>query len=243
MDEGEISRRLSSISTVWTVVAAAHQGPPDEASVARKALVERYLRAIYRYLLGAVRDAEVADELCQEFCLRFVRGDFRNADPQRGRFRDLLRTALINLVINYQKRKKPLPLAAESQLEAPPPGDPEADFVARWREELLRRAWEALEAYQQESGRPLYTVLHCRADQPRLSSEELAEQLSERLGKPLTAVAFRQVLHRARVKFAALLEEEVRQSLPPGAPPERIEEELVELGLFQYCRSARRLGE
>jgi hypothetical protein len=52
----------------------------------------------------------------------------------------------------------------------------------------------------------------------------------------------RQTLHRARVKFAALLEEEVRQSLP-GEPPERVEEELVELGLFSSCRPTRRPGE
>src|SRR4051812_1666571 len=116
MDEREIARRLNNISTVWSLVLQAHQGPPDATAVARQALVERYLGAVYRYLLGAVRNPDTADELCQEFCLRFVRGDFRNADPARGRFRDLIKTALINLVINHQKRKRPLHLEQEGQL-------------------------------------------------------------------------------------------------------------------------------
>jgi hypothetical protein len=47
-----------------------------------------YHRAVHRYLLGALRDEDAAEELFQEFALRFVRGDFRWADRGRGRFRD-----------------------------------------------------------------------------------------------------------------------------------------------------------
>jgi RNA polymerase sigma-70 factor (ECF subfamily) len=238
MDEQEVALRLSNISTRWTMVTQAHRAPPDEdTAAAQEALVERYLGAIYRYLLGAVRDPDVADELFQEFSLRFVRGDFRNADPKKGRFRDLVKTALINLVINHQKKKRPLPLATESGVEAPATWDPDAEFTARWREELLRRAWKALQAYQEESGRPFHTVLRFKADHPKLSSTELAEQLGVRLGKPLTSAALRQTLHRAREKFAELLVEEVRATLP-GADDARVEQELIDLGLFSYCRPA-----
>jgi DNA-directed RNA polymerase specialized sigma24 family protein len=48
-----------------------------------------------------VRDPEVADDLAQEFALRFLRGDFQRADPERGRCRDYLKRALINLVHDY----------------------------------------------------------------------------------------------------------------------------------------------
>src|SRR5262249_13835802 len=114
-------------------------------------------------------------------------------------------------------------------------GDPDAEFNALWRAELLRRAWSALEAYQQESRRPLHTVLRFKADHPRLSSTELAEHLGERLGKAITSAALRQTLHPAREKSAELWPEEVRQSLP-GASADRVEQELLDLGLFRYCR-------
>ena len=33
-----------------------------------------------------------------------MRGDFGRADPERGRFRDYVKTTLINLVINQRKK-------------------------------------------------------------------------------------------------------------------------------------------
>src|SRR4051812_43279977 len=90
--------RLSNISTLWTMLLCAHDAPKDRAQSARHALLERYGRAAYRYLLGAVHDSEAAKELAQELAVRFLRGDFHRADPDRGRFRDYLKTALIHLV-------------------------------------------------------------------------------------------------------------------------------------------------
>ena len=63
MDENELARRLSSLTTYWSEVKLAHQGTADEASAARRQLLERYLGAVYRYLLGAVRDPDVANAL------------------------------------------------------------------------------------------------------------------------------------------------------------------------------------
>ena len=58
-----------------------------------------------------------------------------------------------------------------------------------------------------------------------------------RLGRPLTAAGGRQMLHRARERFADRLIEEVAHSL--GDPtPERLAEELIDLGLYEHCRPA-----
>ena len=66
---------------------------------------------------------------------------------------------------------------------------------------------------------------------------ELAQQLSARLNRPLTAPGVRQILHRARAKFGELLLEEVFHSLRyPSA--ELLEQELIDLGLLPYCRPA-----
>src|SRR5437879_1637637 len=104
MEPANPDPRLSHISTLWTLVEQAHRGPADAIGPAQRLLLERYAAVVHRYLGGALRDADAADELFQEFCLRFLRGDFRRADPQRGRFRDFLRTALVNLVVDYHRR-------------------------------------------------------------------------------------------------------------------------------------------
>src|SRR5207302_1174530 len=81
------------------------------------------------------------------FALRFVRGDFKRADPSRGRFRAFLKTALYHLVIDYQRRRRHLPLtpeAPEPAVEAASLHDADRDFLATWRAELLNRAWQDL---------------------------------------------------------------------------------------------------
>jgi RNA polymerase sigma-70 factor (ECF subfamily) len=70
-----------------------------------------------------------------------------------------------------------------------------------------------------------------------MRSPQLAEQLTARLGRPFTAAGVRQTLHRAREKFADLLLDELAHSLEyPQA--EQLAQELVELGLLDYCRPA-----
>ncbi len=63
----------------------------------------------------------------------------------------------------------------------------------------------------------------------------MAEQLATRLGKSFTAAGVRQILHRAREKFAQLLLDEVTESLE-NPTPEQLEQELVELSLLDFCR-------
>ena len=81
MGHAEPDDRLSRIATQWSAVIAAHAGPPDAAEAVRNRLLLRYTGPVYRYLLGAVRDPDAAADLCQEFAVRFLRGDFRRAGP------------------------------------------------------------------------------------------------------------------------------------------------------------------
>jgi RNA polymerase sigma-70 factor (ECF subfamily) len=116
-------------------------------------------------------------------------------------------------------------------------------FVESWRQELLARAWQALAEVEAQTGQPFHTVLRLRVDQPDLRSPQLAEQLAERLGKPVSAAGVRQSLHRARDRFAGLLLDEVVQTLGKSAD-EDLEQELIELNLLAYCQPAldRRKG-
>ncbi len=68
MGKEDSDPRLSRISTLWTVVCRAKGGPAAAVTAAQEELMHRYRRAVYRYLLGALRDPDAADELTQEFC-------------------------------------------------------------------------------------------------------------------------------------------------------------------------------
>lgn len=228
--------RLSNISTAWTLLRQAHEGPPDLARLARELLTERYGGAVRAYLGKALADANAADDLAQEFALGLVAGRFHKADPQRGRFRDYVKTVLFHLVSRYRRQQQAGPRTAspdspELATLAAPPADPL--FDREWREHLLNRVWAALAEAQ-----PTYhAVLRCRAENPDLRSAELAQRLSAQLGQSMTDAAVRQTLHRAREKFAKLLWEEVAHSLHE-CPKEEVAQELAELELLEYCREA-----
>ncbi len=245
---GNTDQHLSQMATYWSIVHRAH-GPDLEAVMAaRRRLLQRYGGAVQRYLLGVLRDPDAADELTQEFAVRFLDGKYRGANPERGRFRNFLKGVLAHLVADHYRRRqgrfRPLPLDGD---DAPaPPNDPSATdplFAETWRQALLGRAWQALAEAEAESGQPFHTVLRLRTDRPELRSEGMAEELSARLGRPVTAAGVRQTLHRARERFAELLLEEVAQTLGNSADSD-LEQELIELNLLTYCQDAlgRRFG-
>ncbi len=240
METNEFDPRLSQIATRWTLVFQAHTGPPEQVTAAQQALMHRYAGAVHRYLLGSLRDPDAAADLDQEFALKFLRGEFHNADPTRGRFRDFVKRALRNLMINHHRSRRRGPTSLDPAFD-PADDDPgaEADFDAQfarsWRSELLARAWDALEDLQDRTGQPYFTVLRCRVEHPDARSDALAALLTERLGRPLTAGGVRIALMRARDKFVAFLLDEVRSSLADPTT-EAVEQELIDLDLLQYCR-------
>ncbi|MEX2308789.1 MAG: sigma factor [Pirellulales bacterium] len=241
MDDDNL--HLSRIQTAWSMVRRAH-GDHTAVQSAQQMLLDRYGGAVRRYALAALRDEDAANDVFQEFALRFVRGDFSGADPGRGRFRAFVKTVVYRLIVDQQRRQKkrlregPMhsnvaePVADEVSL----PGD-DALFSASWRDELLARGWQQLADDEERSGKPHHTVLRYRVDHPNLRSPELAAGLSEKLGKPVNAGAVRVLLHRAREAFAELLLEEVIESLTDGSLDEA-EEELIDLDLLEYCRPA-----
>jgi RNA polymerase sigma-70 factor (ECF subfamily) len=225
MSRPEPGSRLSREETSWTLLRAAHAG----SAAAREAIYQRYRQLIFRYLLAATRDVHTAEDLAQEFGLKLLRGDFRRAARERGRFRDYLRTVLIHLVASHRRRRRPggdadqVPDRAHTAAEHP------ADL--RRRQELLERTWAAL-----RDRRPAaYTVLRLRADRPDASAAELADDLGRQRGRAVSADGLRQALHRARTAFVGLLLEEIAREVADRSPA-RLVEELQGLGLWDYCR-------
>src|SRR6516165_7556233 len=242
MAPNDAQQHLSAISTRWSLVHQANHAPTTSARSAQEQILEKYGGAVRRYLLGAVRDPDAADDLFQEFACRFLHGDMRGADPGQGRFRDFVKGVLFHLIADFHKRrnKQPAPLPRDLPDPEEPAAAGELDrvFLESWRDELLARAWQALEETSQAGGQAWYAVLRFRADYPELRSPEMSIQLGAQLNRRLTAVAVRQLLHRAREKFAELLLEDARLSL--SSPSEELlQEELRELGLLAYCMPSR----
>jgi RNA polymerase sigma-70 factor (ECF subfamily) len=229
--------RISQIVTRWSLLLRAREGG-DASRAAWGELLLRYHAPVYRYLRGLVGDDAEAEELCQEFALRFLRGDFRHADPDRGRFRDYLKVALQHLAGERSRRPRPLPLTGGSST-------PDSKFTTAeggrfqdlWRKELLNRAWAALAEQSAARGDQFYEVLWLKAENPARTSEAMAAELTRRHGRLLTAPGVRQTLHRARERFVEVLRAEVAASVPTDDPAE-VDAELAELGLLAYCDPA-----
>ncbi len=237
-DEPGPGSRLDAIATRWTLVQQAHRtATPQNATVARQALVLRYAKAIRRYVGGILKNSEDADELAQEVVVRLMQGDFGGADPNRGRFRDLLKTAVRNMVHNHwskSNRRK----AADTDLEtiASRPADDDWNWDAEWRTSILEHAWSAVKKFESENPtNPAYTLLRLRTEFPDCTSEFLAEKLGAKLGAPVRADACRQMLRRARLRFVDALVAEIGLGLS-GPTPAGIADELAAIGLLERVK-------
>jgi RNA polymerase sigma-70 factor (ECF subfamily) len=237
--------RLSQLTTRRSVIFQACHGPEQADKSAQAEVLERYCGAIYRYVLRVLGNPDLAEEACQEFAYRFVRGDFRHADPAKGRFRDYVKKAVIHLLREFHRdrkaRAKITLLEGEVAAKTPPTPTPidvhEAEFMALWRKELINRAWDEMEAEQSATGPPYFAALWIKAEEPEISAAGLAERLRTAEKGDYSAAAVRQVLNRSREIFAEKLVAEVRHSILSD-DDDALAEELAELDLLTYCQQA-----
>ncbi len=232
--------RLSQIETLWSMVYHAHEEGGAQRAQAQHELLARYGSAIQRYLAGALRDPTAADDVYQEFAVKFLRGDFRSAREEKGRFRSFLKVILGRLVADHYRHQIRRPAQQlDSSIQLSDSADAEQreqEFLTVWRDEMLTRAWSDLAEEEGRTGKPWMRVLKLRVENPNLRSSELADALSREIGEEVTATRVRVILHRARERFSNFLISAVAETLPT-ATLEAIEQELAELKLLQYCQA------
>jgi len=217
-------------TTRWSLIDAAR----DHPSQARNAL-EQLCRAYRPPVLAFVRHsgyaAADAEDLTQAFFLRFIeRGWYGDADPERGRFRTLLLTALRHFLIDQRHAehaaKRDIARTVELD-ELSQPGatmdSPEQAFTREWVGTVIANAYARLQAEWERAGKgeqftQLSALLAERADSAELHA--LAARLELR---PNTLAV---QTHRMRQRLRQLVRLELMQTVRSS---EALEQELAEL--------------
>lgn len=217
-------------TTRWSLVRNGHvsgaQGDGDEA-LAR--LCQIYWRPIFTFIYRRGYSAQDAQDLTQDFFLVILEGTLlRSADPAKGRFRSLLIKSLKNFLIDAAGKQKTRKRGGDVQFvslekwmsEAPcqlsisapalETSPAEALFDASWAAAIAEEALRRLRMECESKGRRrVFEVL-----QGYLTSERADicyQALSQMLGIPEPAV--KSLLHQFRIKYRALLREEVAKTV------------------------------
>lgn len=218
---------------------AAGQPSSPEAQQALADLCRIYWLPLYGYVRQRVRDVHEAQDLTQEFFVRLLdRKLFAAAQPERGRFRAFLLTALKNFLANEWVKSKATKRggerllfsldfdAGESKLSqfATRDDSPERQFDRQWATTLLDQVLVRLRSEFRTAGKEsqfdeLKRFLAGGRDHP--GGYAVA---AERLG--MTADAVKVAAHRLRQRYRELLRDEIAQTV---AQPDDIDEEIRDL--------------
>ena len=223
-------------TTHWSLVERAGLQPGVVQAEALAQLLRHYMPALREHLAARRRfkDHE-ADDLLQGFLTTKVleKRIVGQADPQKGRFRAFLATALdryVNDQLSYQRAKKRAgpAVALDERIDvADDPG--EADpFGTAWARQVLADAVERMRAECEANRRPeVWGVFEARILNPTLNDTEPVSyaELVERFGFSSPTQASN-VLVTANRMFQRALRSVVSEYEPDDAA---IEEEILDL--------------
>ena len=220
-------------TTHWsTVVKAGGDGP--DARRALETLCQRYRAPVLSYLRRHERSDSDAQDLTQAFFERLIRLRLHDrADPERGRFRSFLLTALDNFVRDEHLRSTRLkrggadPVKAVDIADADIPaidGDtPDAEFDRQWALSVLDCAVDRLAAQCERNGKgELFRSLRSYVIEP--ADHDAYQELATKLGaRPNTIAA---AVQRLRHSLRHHIREELADTVQSDAD---VDAELVAL--------------
>jgi RNA polymerase sigma-70 factor (ECF subfamily) len=232
---GEPPRSPVFATTHWSVVARAGRADTPRAREALGKLCETYWFPLYAYVRRRGYAPPDAEDLTQGFFVRLLERHWvADADPQKGRFRTFLLSALNHFLADEwdkaRARKRgggapllPLEFDSAEARYAHEPADnvtPEEHFERRWATTLLEAVLLRLRQEYERGGKAeLFAALH-----PCLVGERAAQPyaaLAAGLGCSESAV--KSAVHRLRLRYRQLLREEIAQTV---AGPEEVEGEM-----------------
>jgi RNA polymerase sigma-70 factor (ECF subfamily) len=214
-------------TTHWSIVLQAGADSTGQARAALERLCRDYWYPLYGYARRHGRAHHEAQDCTQEFLARLLAaGAVTGAQPERGRFRTFLLTALRNFLVNEWHRAQAgkrgggtvhVPLDPPADVEerfAREPADaaltPEQAFDRNWALDLLEHAAADLRHDYERTGRgALFTLLAPLAWND--GAEESLAELGARAG--LTPQASAVALHRLRRRLADRLRERIAETV------------------------------
>lgn len=226
--DGESQHRAAGprfATTQWSVVLAAGGTDATAAAPALERLCRAYWYPLWAFCRRKGHTPDDASDLTQAFFLRLLERNFLGlANPERGRFRTFLLTALERFLISEwvrgQREKRGggrrfFSLDAEKaearyQLERADHLTPERLFERRWVFTLLERAVDLLREECSRSGREsLFEAAKSSltAGGGDLDHEEIAARLGMSRGAVKTA------MHRLRRRYGEILRAEIAETV------------------------------
>jgi len=223
--------RARFMTTRWSIVLSCSDSQTDEekAQAALAELCKIYWRPVFAFICRQGHSVPDAQDLTQEFFGRVIKGRLiQSADRNKGRFRSLLLKTLQRFlhdqVDKRQARKRGGDIRfvswddwmteAPSHLSIPEQESnnwsPERVFDVRWAATVVERALRRLgDECEKHGRRRVFDVLsgYLTADREDVSYTNFASALG------LQETAVKNLVHRLRERYRALLREEVAETV------------------------------
>jgi RNA polymerase sigma-70 factor (ECF subfamily) len=226
------------VTTHWSVVLSAGRSDTTRSRDALARLCQTYWYPLYAYVRRRGHSAHDAQDLTQEFFARLLeKQSLASADPNRGRFRSFILTAMNNFLAqeweksHAQKRGGrveifSLDLAQAEQrydLEPSTSETPDKGFDKKWALALLESVMTQLkQEYKQENKSDIFVALKQTLTGSR-ESQPYAD-LAKHLGT--TEANIKVTVHRLRKRYRELLQTEIANTVDSS---EEIKEEMRHL--------------
>ncbi len=230
------------VTTHWSAVIRARKADSAAAQEALGELCRTYWYPLYAFIRRQGRGPHEAEDLTQEFFARLLEKNYvAAAEPEKGKFRTFLLTALKRFLANEWDREHAQKRGgfqtvveidqamAESRFSAELSHglQPDVLFERQWALALLERVMAQLREEYVETGRTkLFEHL-----QNCVAKDEAAQpysKIAEELG--LTEAAVKAAVHRLRARYREILREEIGKTVASG---KEVEGELRHLlGVF-----------
>lgn len=233
-DTAILGARRTFPTTRWSLVLAARTSE-GARQAALEELVLAYWKPLYFYLRRKGAGVEGAKDTVQGFFAHLLESDFAaRLDPDKGSLRAYLRMALDNFARNVHEADVALKrgggaravaldtIEVEREL-AQSAEDPGRAYDRAWALAVLERALARLEAELRQGPRPEAFAVVSPFFQPDAEPPGYADAARD---ASMSVPALKSFLHRTRLRYRALVREEVRHTV---AAPEDEQVELTRL--------------